>query len=71
MDMRKYQKKFAQESIDGALLLQCDELTLQNELEVTSKLDRVKLIKVITGQHSALRILEGDDAYVQFAHTLF
>jgi len=66
LDMRKYQKKFAQESIDGAILLECDESTLLQELEVTSKLDRIKLLKIISGHYSALRILKGDDADVKF-----
>ena len=66
MDMRKYQKKFARKSVDGAILSECDESTLLQELEVTSKLHRIKLLKVISGHYSALRILEGDDAYVKF-----
>jgi len=66
MDMRKYQKKFARESVDGAILSECDESTLLQELEVTSKLHRIKLLKVISGHYSALHILEGDDAYVKF-----
>ena len=61
MDMRKYQKKFAQESIDGAILSECDEYTLLQELKVTSKLDRIKLLKIILGHYSALHILERDD----------
>jgi len=42
-------------------LLECDESTLLQELEVTSKLDRIKLLKIISGHYSALHILEGDD----------
>jgi len=61
LDMRKYQKKFARESTDGAILSECDESTLLQELEVTSKLDHIKLLKVILGHYSALCILEGDD----------
>ena len=66
LDIRKYQMEFAQESTDGAILLECDESTLLHELEVTSKLYQIKLLKVISGHYSALCILEGDDAYVKF-----
>jgi len=48
LDMRKYQKEFAQESTDGAILLECDESTLLQKLEVTSKLYQIKLLKVGT-----------------------
>ena len=58
--------KFARESVDGAFLLECDGSTLLQELEVTSKLHRIKLLKVISRHYSALRILEGDDAHVRF-----
>ena len=43
LDMRKYQMKFAQESTDGAILLECDQSTLLHELEVTSKLYQINL----------------------------
>ena len=63
--MAKYRETFAQKSIDGMILAECDEPILQNELGVSSKVDRIKLMKVITGEYSALSIIEGDN-YVQF-----
>ena len=65
LGMTKYQETFAQKSIDGMILAECDEPILQNELGVSSKVDRIKLMKVISGEYSALSILEGDN-YVQF-----
>ena len=60
LGMKKYQMNFAQESIDGVILAECDEPILQNELGVISKQDRIKLLKIISGQCSAFSILNGD-----------
>ena len=57
--MRKYQKEFARESIDGMILVECDEAVLQHELGVNSKQDQIKLMRIISGQQSALSILKG------------
>lgn len=64
MNMKKYQDKFAQEGIDGAILMEVEEHTLETELGVTSKLDRVKLMKIIKGERSAKSVLEGQYNYV-------
>lgn len=48
---------FLQEEINGQVLAECDEHILQNELQVTSKLHRTKLMRLITGQLSACQIL--------------
>ena len=65
MGMAEYRETFVQKSIDGMILAECDEPILQNELGVSSKVDRIKLMKVIAGEYSALSILDGD-VYVQF-----
>jgi len=52
-------KRFAEERIDGALLLECDVEALQQDLGVTSKLHRAKLLRVIAGQQSIADALEG------------
>ena len=62
--MKKYQDRFSQEGIDGAILMDVEEQTLQSELGVTSKLDRVKLMKIIRGERSAKSVLEGQYNYV-------
>ena len=58
--MKKYQKNFVKESIDGVILVECDEPILQHELGVSSKQDRIKLMRIISGQCSALSILNRD-----------
>ena len=57
--MKKYQREFAQESIDGMILVECDEAILEQELGVSAKQDRMKLMRIISGQQSALSILKG------------
>ena len=64
--MKHYQDTFTQQLVNGEILAECDEEILQKELHVSSKLHRVKLMKIISGRHSARSILEGDSAYVVF-----
>lgn len=49
MGLRMYQEKFVSEQVNGEILSECDEEVLQNDLGVTSKLHRMRLIKVISG----------------------
>lgn len=63
MTLSQYQEAFMREHINGELLSDCDENVLQNELGIASKLHRMRLIKVITGRHSAKSILDGGDPY--------
>ena len=51
---------FAEQSIDGEVLVECDEPKLQHELGMDSKVDRIRLMKTISGQYSALGVLRGD-----------
>ena len=44
--MAKHRDAFAREGVDGELLAQCTEEILEKELEVTSHLDRLKLMQV-------------------------
>ena len=64
MNMRQYQGVFMQEQIDGEVLCECDDTVLGNDLKVSSKLHRTRLLKVISGRHSVRNILEGQDPYV-------
>ena len=52
-----------EERVNGEMLLECDNLVLQEELKVTSKLQRVRLMKLIEGKYSAENILRGEDPY--------
>ncbi|KAL5506262.1 hypothetical protein EMCRGX_G007873 [Ephydatia muelleri] len=63
MSLAQYQEAFQKEQINGELLSDCDETMLQNDLGIASKLHRMRLIKVITGRHSAKSILDGGDPY--------
>ena len=44
---------FPEQSIDGEVLVECDESALQHELGMDSKVDRIRLMKIISGQYSA------------------
>ena len=49
MDMPQYKDAFSREWVDGEVFKELDEQALENDLGVTSKLHRIKLMKVITG----------------------
>ena len=69
MGMKAYQAVFAKESVDGEILLQCDLPVLERELGVSSKIHRMRLMRVINGHYSAHSILEGEGPYVEFDAT--
>ena len=64
--MKQYKDNFTQYGVDGEVLADCDDEILQKELHISSRLHRLKLSKVITGQHCAASILEGQSPYVCF-----
>ncbi len=49
--MKQYQDKFKHEQVDGEILAECDEAVLTNDLGVTSKLHRMRLLKIISGMY--------------------
>ena len=49
MGMRQYAEKFKQEQVNGEILAECDEQVLTDDLGVTSKLHRMRLIKIVSG----------------------
>ena len=49
LGLEQYEPSFLREGITGELLLECDEDLLQNELEVKSKLHRLRLLRIIKG----------------------
>lgn len=57
MGLGQYKKRFVEEHISGEILLECDEQILQEELGVQSRIHRIRLMKVITGLHSAKALL--------------
>ena len=62
MNMDKYSTSFAQEQISGEILSQCDDQVLLEELQITSKVHRIRLLSLIQGHSSARSLL---DPYVK------
>ena len=59
MNLHQYKELFAKENIDGEVLKELSEDDLANELGMTSKIHRLRLMKVIRGSVSAGDILAG------------
>ena len=57
MNLGKYLTQFYSEQIDGQLLSECDEEILQHELNITNVVHRTRLMKIVTGEQSAVDIL--------------
>ena len=66
MHLKAYQDIFRVEQIDGAILRECDDGVLEQELNIKNKLHRNKILKLIKGRYSAAKILDGGDPYVSF-----
>ena len=50
LGLKKYKNVFMSEEISGALLQELDEEILEMELGITSRLHRLKLLRVIDGR---------------------
>ena len=66
MDLSQYKETFIREHVTGEILLELDDSDLQSELGMTSKIHRIRLLKLIQGIHSAQSILSGLDPYVRY-----
>lgn len=64
MGLEEYQEAFRRQQLNGDLFSDCDEDILVNELKVTSRLHRMRLMRVISGQYSVQDILSGNDGYI-------
>lgn len=64
MGMEQYRETFIKQQINGDILTDCDDDILQNELKITSRLHRIRLLRIISGQYSVQKIMSGDDGYV-------
>lgn len=60
MGLRAYKQKIVAEHISGEILLECDDSVLKEEIGITSKIHRIRIMKIISGQHSAKALLEKD-----------
>ena len=59
MSLKVYQDTFKREQVNGEILSECDEDVLVNDLGVSSKLHRIKLMKVISGKPVFLALFPG------------
>ena len=67
MHLAQYKDVFASEQITGEVLAELDEEILQKELEISVKIHRIRLMKVINGKYSVQQILSGNDPYDSFS----
>ena len=58
MDLKQYTLTFKSEHINGDILIECDDDVLRVELGVSSKLHRLRLLKVIKGEYSCKTFLK-------------
>ena len=63
MQLREYKGKFNSEQVSGAIMIDIDDSILKEELGISSRLHRLRLLKVISGEHSADCILKGENPY--------
>jgi len=64
MGMEQYRETFIKQQINGDILTDCDDDILKNELKITSRLHRIRLLRIISGQYSVQEIMSGNDGYV-------
>ena len=63
MGLGSYESNFTKEQITGEILAELNDETLKDELGISSKIHRIKLMKIVTGRHSAMSVLNGEDPY--------
>lgn len=64
MGLEQYCETFRQQQINGDLLSDCDDDLLRNELTISSRLHRMRLLRIISGQYSVMDLMAGRDGYV-------
>jgi hypothetical protein len=52
MGLGKYNEKFREMGIDGHMIFELDDKILQDELEVSLKLHRIKILSIVNGRFS-------------------
>ena len=58
LGLSKYKNKFSEENITGSLLSEFDEEILEKELGITSRIHRIKLLRIIDGRQSINTLFE-------------
>ena len=51
LNMSQYMKQFTSEQIDGDLFSECSDQILESELGISSRLHRLKLLRIIEGKN--------------------
>ena len=62
MSLGQYRENILSEQISGEILLECDDAILEEEIGMISRIHRIRIMKIISGQHSAKTMLEKADA---------
>lgn len=62
--MSQYRDAFSVQHMNGDLMADVDEDMLKDDLHVKSRLHRMRLLKVISGQYSVSQIMAGGDGYI-------
>lgn len=57
MKLSQYKPVFEEESMTGKLLLGCDDDLLKNDLGVKSRLHRIRLMQLISGETSVSEVV--------------
>ena len=53
MNFGQYKETIARECVDGEILSELDEKSLENDLGISSKIHRIRLMQIVTGSRSA------------------
>ena len=64
MRLEQYTPIFQQEQINGDILSTCDDALLKDELKISSRLHRMRLLRVIEGTYSIYEMMSGKDGYI-------
>ena len=52
MGLKQYAAKFSHELVDGELFFELDDVMLEEDLGITSRLHRLRMMKIIRGEQS-------------------
>ena len=53
MNLEQYKETVTREFVDGEILSELDDKSLENDLGISSKIHRLRLMQIITGSRSA------------------
>ena len=56
--LSKYKDKFIEKGITGSLLSEFDEDILEKEIDIISRIDRIKLMRIMEGRQSIDELLD-------------